>query len=211
MKQMPITSVKDSKRWWTFSVISISQNDRPPTTHANGLIALSSDASPSHQRRNCLDKVYMEPQAPRIWYDKFTREGLNWGPEFAVMEEIFCDRARSYHTAVATTHFIRGIANELTEDPQYVVHPITIDSILQTAFVATINGWVKNLCAKVPVTMDSVHFSALRGFEMHADNPWSVDAISQRAGFGTVKIKAELFNSDDRVLLRMDNVRCVPY
>ena len=29
----------------------------------------------------------MEQQATRVWYDNFTNEGLNWGPQFAVMEE----------------------------------------------------------------------------------------------------------------------------
>ncbi|KAJ5496666.1 Acyl transferase/acyl hydrolase/lysophospholipase [Penicillium fimorum] len=36
----------------------------------------------------------MQQDAVRVWYEKFTQEGLNWGLKFAVMEEVFRDLQR---------------------------------------------------------------------------------------------------------------------
>ena len=211
MRQERISSTTASERWWHFSVTSVSGNDAYPTAHANGLVRLSKRSPASVHRQIELKRTNMEQQATRVWYDKFTKEGLNWGPQFAVMEEIFCDRARQAHHASATTHLLCGNNSGPGGRTQYIAHPISIDSMLQTAFVATTGGWVKNLQATVPVTMDSVHVSAPAMLDMSTGEQWSIDAVSERVGFGTVRIDAELHNSSNQVLMRMNNVRCIAY
>ena len=127
------------------------------------------------------------------------------------MEKIFCDRARRAHQACATTHLLRGDNNGPRGQLQYIAHPIIIDAMLQTAFVATTGGWVRNLRATVPVTMDFVHISAPAMLDMDTCKNWFIDSVSEPVGFGTVKIHAELYNSSDQVLIRMNNVRCITY
>ena len=211
MRQLWVSSTAASNRWWHFSVTSLTTNDAHPTIHSNGLVSLSEKSLALTRRQIQLKSGRMEQQATRVWYDKFTKEGLNWGPRFAVMEEVFCDRARQAHQACATTHLLRGDNSGPRGRPQYIAHPITIDAMLQTAFVATTGGWVKNLRATVPLTMDSVHISALAMLDMDTCKKWSIDSVSERVGFGTVKIGAELYNSSDQVLIRMNNVRCIAY
>lgn len=211
MRQSWVSSTAVSNRWWHFSVISLTSGGAHPTIHANGLVSLSEESQALIYRQIQLKTGSMEQQATRVWYDKFTREGLNWGPHFAVMEEIFCDRARQSHQACATTHLLRGGNSGPRGQLQYFVHPITIDAMLQTAFVATTGGWVKNLRATVPVTMDSVHFSPLAMLDMNMCKKWFIDSVSERIGFGTVKISAELYNPSGQVLVRMSNVRCIAY
>ena len=211
MKQLWVSSTAASNRWWQFSVTSLASTDANPTIHANGLVSLSKESLALTSRQIQLKRGSMEQQATSVWYNKFTKEGLNWGPQFAVMEEVFCDRARQARQACATTHLLRGDNSGPRGQFQYIAHPITIDAMLQTAFVATTGGWIKNLRATVPVTMDSVHISASAMLDMDTCRNWFIDSKSEKVGFGTVKINAELYNSSDQVLIRMNNVRCIAY
>ncbi|RAH64472.1 type I polyketide synthase [Aspergillus aculeatinus CBS 121060] len=205
MQSMSISSLTSSDKWWRFRVLSID-SDSQSTLHMNAAVRLAEKASPRITRNIKLDRSNMQQDAVRVWYDKFTREGLNWGPQFAVMEEVFRDRARAAHVAAATTHLQRG-------EPfgQYIAHPISIDAMLQTAFVATTAGWVSKLRATVPVAMDSVYIAAPSALDMDTDKPWCIDTKSESVGFGTVKIDAELFNSSGQVLVRMSQARCIAY
>ena len=211
MRQLWVSSTAVSNRWWQFNVISLTSTDANPTVHANGLVSLSKESLALTRRQIRLRSGDMEQQATRVWYNKFTKEGLSWGPQFAVMEEVFCDRARQAHQACATTHLLRGDNSGPKGQLQYIAHPITIDAMLQTAFVATTGGWVRNLRATVPVAMDSVHISAPAMLDMDTCKNWFIDSVSETVGFGTVKINAELYNSSDQVLIRMNNVRCIAY
>ncbi|KAI0021210.1 polyketide synthase [Xylariomycetidae sp. FL0641] len=210
MRKVQITSVLESDAWWQFTVSSLSGEDAHPTIHATGQVSLTK-AAQALPRTIKLNKDAMEQQATRVWYDKFTKEGLNWGPSFAVMEEIYCDRAREAYESLATTHLLRGEQTNLDQSWQYYAHPISIDAMLQTAFVATTGGWVRELRATVPVKMDRIRFSAPTLLDMDLSKSWSIDTRSQRVGFGTVNIEAELYNSSGDTLVRMEGARCIAY
>ncbi|PYH84784.1 KR-domain-containing protein [Aspergillus uvarum CBS 121591] len=194
IQSMIIFSVTSSEKWWKFRVLSVD-SDSQATIHMNAAVRLAETTSPRISRTIKLDRSTMQQDAVRVWYDKFTREGLNWGPRFAVMEEVFRDRARAAHVAAATTHLQRG-------EPfgRYIAHPISIDAMLQTAYVATTAGWVSKLRATVPVAMDSVYVAPPSGLYMDTDRPWCIDTKSESVGFGTMKIDAELFDSSGQVL-----------
>jgi acyl transferase domain-containing protein len=204
MRPMKLSNLGNSDKWWRFGVLSID-SDSQATLHMNAAVRLT-ETSPRTTRQIKLDRSKMKQDAVRVWYDKFTQEGLNWGPKFAVMEEVFRDRARTAHVAAATTHLQRG-------EPfgQYIAHPISIDAMLQTAFIATTSGWVSKLRATVPVSMESVYIAPPSALDMDTDRPWCIDTKSENVGFGTVKINAELFNSSDQVLIRMGQARCIAY
>ncbi|KUM56794.1 hypothetical protein ACN42_g10406 [Penicillium freii] len=204
MRAMKISNLTNSDKWWRFSVVSID-SDSQMTLHMNAAVRLT-ETSPQTTRQINLDMSKMQQDAVRVWYDKFTQEGLNWGPKFAVMEEVFRDRARTAHVAAATTHLQRG-----QRFGQYIAHPISIDAMLQTAFVATTSGVVSKLRATVPVAMDSVYIAPPSALDMDTDRPWCIETQSENVGFGTVKINAELFNSSGQVLVRMGQARCIAY
>ncbi|CAI7567668.1 unnamed protein product [Penicillium viridicatum] len=204
MRAMKISNLTNSDKWWRFSVVSID-SDSQMTLHMNAAVRLT-ETSPQTTRQINLDMSKMQQDAVRVWYDKFTQEGLNWGPKFAVMEEVFRDRARTAHVAAATTHLQRG-----QRFGQYIAHPISIDAMLQTAFVATTSGMVSKLRATVPVAMDSVYIASPSALDMDTDRPWCIETQSENVGFGTVKINAELFNSSGQVLVRMGQARCIAY
>ncbi|KAI1142338.1 polyketide synthase [Hypoxylon sp. FL0543] len=210
MQRAHVTSILASDTWWRFTVSSISSEDSHAIMHATGLVSLTKTAQALPRTIN-LDKGTMEQQATRVWYDKFTKEGLNWGPKFAVMEEIYCDPARETNVSLATTHLIRGDQTEADQSWQYIAHPISIDSMLQTAFVATTGGWVQNLRATVPIKMDKISFSAPSLLDMDLGEAWAIDTKSRRVGFGTVNIEAELYNASGKTLVRLEGARCIAY
>lgn len=112
---------------------------------------------------------------------------------------------------MATTHLLRGDQTGPGKSWQYIAHPISIDSMLQTAFVATTGGWVRKLRATVPVQMDKVFISAPSVLDMDLGKAWNIDTRSRRVGFGTVNIEAELYNTSGETLVRMEGVRCIAY
>ncbi|GFN14344.1 polyketide synthase [Aspergillus tubingensis] len=204
MRPMAISSVTNSDTWWKFSVVSIDGDSRA-TLHMNAAVRLA-DSSPCIDRKLNLERSKMQKDAVRVWYDRFLQVGLNWGPRFAVMEEIFRDRARTAPIAASTTHLQRG-----DRFCRYIAHPISIDAMLQTSFIVTTGGWLSKLRATVPVAMDSVYVAPPSALDMDTNKPWYVDTKSEVVGSGTHRIDAELFNSSGEVLIRMSQARCIAY
>ncbi|KAI0179744.1 polyketide synthase [Hypoxylon sp. FL1284] len=209
MQKAPLNSVLASDTWWKFTVSSVSGEDLRPTVHATGLVSLAKTARVL-PRTIGLDKSAMEHQAARVWYDKSSREGLNWGPKFAMMQEVYCDPAKKACNALVATELVRG---DQTGDGgywQYIAHPISMDVMLQTAFVAGTGGSVNKLRAAVPVKVDRISFSAPGLLDMDLKN-WAIDAGSTRVGFGTFSIEAELYNAFGDTLVRMEGARLLAY
>nr|UPN67566.1 hypothetical protein [Pestalotiopsis sp.] len=207
MRRRRITTTLESDKWWEFTVSSIAAEDARPTTHMTALVGLPKVALALPRTIN-LTKDTLEQRARRVWYDKFTQEGLNWGPHFAVMGEIYCDRARQANVAMATTGLLRGLGDGFD---RYIAHPISIDAMLQTAFVATTGGWVDKLRATVPVKMDKVFISAPGLLDLTRRDAFAIDSRSTSVGFGTVNIEAELYNPSGETLIRMEGARCIAY
>ncbi|PYI01585.1 polyketide synthase [Aspergillus sclerotiicarbonarius CBS 121057] len=210
MSPSKLTNVTTSDRWWDFNVVSVSDNDFQATKHMSGIVGLSGEY-PRTTRQINLDASKLEQDAPRVWYERFIQEGINWGPSFAIMKEVFIDRARVKYEASATTPLLRGSDLARSGRPQYIVHPISIDGMFQTAFIASAGGWVNKLRAKVPVTMDSLYIAPPSALDMNTPATWSTDAVTESVGFGATRIDAELYNSSGQVLARMTNARCITF
>ncbi|KAF2877547.1 KR domain-containing protein [Massariosphaeria phaeospora] len=148
----------------------------------------------------------MELQSPRMWYSKFGKEGLNWGPEFAVIQTIHVDREKKALFATAGTKLRRGDKSPLDGSFQYVAHPTSIDGMLQTAFIATTAGCVGALRATVPVSMDSIRISCNALKDSFSESNWNYDATATKIGFRTFSIDAELRSSSNDILMRMNKL-----
>ncbi|RAO74337.1 uncharacterized protein BHQ10_010349 [Talaromyces amestolkiae] len=215
MEPLRISNTTTSNKWWRFSVNSVSRDASQSILHAVCVASLSSNDTKvkSTRRQININRTSMEKQVTKAWYDKFTLEGLNWGPRFAVMEDILCDRAKRSYIAAATTHLVYEDSSPGYQNnhPKYIAHPINIDAMLQTAFVATTRGWARKLRAKVPVSIETVELSSPISLDMDTTKPWFMEAISEPFGFGTVNINAELINQHDDFLVRMVNVRAIRF
>ena len=74
------------------------------------------------------------------------------------------------------------------------MHPVLIDSMLQTALVAGSAGHIANLACMVPTAIEEANFITPYGVEQA--NTLVVDAISEKTGLASLKIAAELHGSN---------------
>lgn len=112
-KQISATSL--SNQWWELSIATLQDGTAQETIHMTANIALME--SPTLLPRTIqLARSNMEFQRPDIWYDKFTKEGLRWGPQIAVMDAVYSNRSRQNYEAAASTTLQRGIIGPLGGD-----------------------------------------------------------------------------------------------
>lgn len=201
-----LSGVTSSNTWWHFEVSSHSAERA--TTHANGLIAVDPRSS-TISRRFHIPESTMEQQATRTWYERLAKEGLIFGPDFRSMTEIHIDRGRSLPYAVSRTLLRRADGQDSGKESRYILHPVTIDSLLQTAIIASAKGTVQNLQGKVPVTIGRLDL--LPDSSSHSSNACTVRAGSKRVGFGTVILSAELEDESGRIIAQIEDVRAIPY
>lgn len=94
----------------------------------------------------------LEPSAPRMWYEKLAKQGLNFGPCFQSIQEFQVLRTKSVCYCTSKVPLLQTCGDELAS---YAIHPITIDAMLQPAIVAMTAGNSKDLRAKVPIKIGS--------------------------------------------------------
>lgn len=104
-----------------------------------------------------------------------------------------------------------GPARESEKDKvyEYTLHPVLIDSMLQTALVASSAGHIANLACMVPTAIEEASFIAPDSVERA--NSLVVDVFSEQTGLASLKIPAELHGSDGELCGQMDNVTAVAF
>ena len=203
MRPRSISSTATSGKWYEFSISSYANGEA--TVHARGEIAL--DTRTSVDRHVIVDQDRLQQSAPRVWYERFTNVGLNFSGAFQSMTQISLPRRRNEMTASAHTS-LQPKSEGAHVESTYMVHPVTIDSLLQCALVASSCGVVNDLTARVPVHIG--HMS-LRPPPQDQEVTWRIDAKAEKTGFGSLNIMAELCDSSDEVYLQLRDVRVVPY
>lgn len=207
LRPLRLSNAAFSKEWLELTVSSVTQDDR--RVHVSIQIRLSAEPRVVSASVAAPDFPLSE-QPMRLWYDKFTKVGLRWGPQFASMKRVFADRRREAQYARASTTLVQATDN-LKGGTRYLAHPAIIDGLLQTAFVATAQGRVGKLRAKVPVAMAGFSVSA-PGLVNHASlEGWHMTSRSELVGFGTSVIDADLDSPNGQTLVSMEGVRCVAY
>ena len=163
-----------------------------------------------------LDGVDLRELAVRNWYDKFATIGLNFGSHFQTMKQAETDSKRRAMKARATVDWNGSGANlsptkgsSLDKDNRYILHPVLIDSMPQTALVASSAGHIPNLACMVPTAIETAHFIAPYGVEQAES--LVVDAISEQTGLASLKIAAELHGNSGELCGQMLNVTAVAF
>ncbi|KAL9091339.1 MAG: hypothetical protein Q9165_004973 [Trypethelium subeluteriae] len=196
-----------SKQSWNITISSHTNGSA--TVHVKGLVkALSADHK--IQRNVLFSTENLEKQANRIWYDKFQKEGLIWGPSFARLNNIRVEKSGRASVAVAETIPNRGEWQPWNKRYPYLIHPTSIDCMLQTALIATASGMVRNVKARVPVSIGRAVFSGSSALDVNDLGPWSIRASSRAVGFGTRSIATELYQ-DFNTLVQLEDVRVSLY
>ncbi len=212
LRPLRISGTTLSNSWHDFEVSTY--DDSKFTIHATGIVSacLRADKFPP---KLSLQGVDLHELAVRNWYDKFAAVGLNFGSHFQTMKKVETDSKRRVMKARASVGWNGSGANlgptiVPTEDNDvYMMHPVLIDSMLQTALVASSAGHIANLACMVPTAIKEANFIAPYGLEQA--NSLIVDAVSQKTGLGSLKISAELHGSNGEPCGQMENVTAVAF
>lgn len=213
VRPLRISGTTQSNRWHDFEVSTY--DDSKYTIHATSIVSATVRADKFPPKLS-LEGVDLHALAIRNWYDKFAAIGLNFGSHFQTMKKIETDSKRRVMKARATVDWNGTGANEgPTRIPAndrkgvYIMHPVLIDSMLQTALVASSAGHIANLSCMVPTAIEEANFIAPYGVEQSTS--LVVDAISEQTGLASLKIAAELHGNNGELCGQMENVTAVAF
>ncbi|RFU27489.1 hypothetical protein B7463_g8851, partial [Scytalidium lignicola] len=201
-----ITSTSNSTHWWDFNIVSFV--DGISTTRAVGSISCEEGSTLIKQKYQPKQDL-LEKTQPRVWYQNLCRVGLNFGPAFQSIEEFWVSRMKAHDVCTAKLPLLQDWEERWDEHPEYVLHPITIDAMLQTAIVATTGGSPRELKAKVPVTFGTIVIQTPPASS--SSSSWYIDSEAKVVGFGTAEINAELRTTQGEVVAQISNVKLAPY
>ena len=197
LRPKPLSSATKSKEWLDFEIVSYK--DGYSNLHATGSISLKSSQELALPMLPFLDRGSIVTAA-RPWYNRFAKAGLNFGPDFQSIKNVSVPTRSNGPQRYAET------SAPFQQSSSYSIHPITIDSMLQSGIIASA-GSVRNLQAKVPVSIESAEFHTP---ENPPEDLCSIFATAETAGFGAIGMAAELLHNGN-VYAQLRNVRMAPY
>ena len=205
-RPLRISGTTQSDKWHDFEVSTY--DNQKYTVHATGVVGIALPAD-KFEPKISLEDANLHELATRSWYDRFATIGLNFGPHFQTMRKTETDRRRKVMKARATV----SCDDETSRDPMnggaYIIHPVIIDSMLQTALVASSAGQIANLACMVPTGIEAASFVA-PGCADRA-NLSTVNAFSEPTGLGSLRASADLYDRNGELCGQMDNVTAVAF
>ena len=202
MAQAELTQATSSKARWRFSISSHANG--VPRTHANGFICSEWSTRPRYAAIPSCNKA-MGSTTILHWYEKFNKEGLVFGSEFRTLQEIHTSRLKTIQQSNSKTKLRLGG----THGSEYVLHPTTIDAMLQTAIIAQTSGRISELRARVPVALGQVKI--VIPDQSRASGLCDIRATGESVGFESTMHDMELLDSQEQVVASMKDVRAVAY
>ncbi len=194
-----------SNKWYEFAVMSYDNGKS--VNHAQGMVSIDTDGPIISKYPST--HIDLEPLATRNWYDRFQKVGLNFGPTFQTMKKIETHRKKRIMHTRAEVPYLQGGGHGKTKQSDYVIHPITIDTMFQAAIIASSAGIMKDLTCKVPTMIEAARFKAPKSNA--EDQMWTVDSVSQPIGFSAIMIAGELHDGQGQVCAQVENVSAVTF
>ena len=206
LQRQRLSATTKSKTWWSFEIVSYK--DGISTIHATGTIRIQGNSKEVVQRL-CLDEHVMGNTSTQRWYDKFIKEGLNFGPAFQSIEELQIPRRKRLQQAIAKVRFLQQGPGAVSKDSKYVVHPITMDAMLQTAIIASTSGLIQDLRAQIPVMIEHAVIKIPSVQAPFQD--CSVYSAAESSGFSITTVSSELLDQKGQLCLQLHDVRLVAF
>ena len=202
LRPSQISGTTFSNKWCDFEISTFYEGKY--SVHSTGLISANLEADKFHPKVS-VENVDLQALATRNWYDTFTTIGLNFGSHFQTMKKIETDGKRKAMKARATVDYNRGGRPEA----EYIMHPTLIDSMLQTALVASSAGHIANLKCMVPTAIEELNFTVLDGAEQIES--LVVTAETEKTGLGSIKASADLVANSGEVCAQLKSVTAVAF
>ena len=206
MRPAQISAISVSGTWWVFDVSSHTEGIS--TSHARGLVGFESTA-PSIQRKIFIPDGAMEQQARRSWYNSLAREGLNFGPAFQSLSEIYNARIGKMQQTASKTHLFPYGNDGMDQESKYIIHPITLDALLQTSIIASSGGSMQDLRTKVPVSIE--YAKIMTQGPSNSSGACTIRAASETVGLGIAEVNAELQDTEGNITVQINKARLAAY
>ncbi|KAL4784750.1 polyketide synthase [Aspergillus varians] len=206
MHRSAITNAATSTTWWDFAIST--HRDGSMTQHSAGSIAIRNgekEAAPLSSKYQS-SSIRLEATARRTWYERFVKQGLNYGPAFQTISDFHTPRMKAGSCASATAPLHTTYGDPLAV---YPVHPITLDGMIQLAVVAAANGQPRELIAQVPTRLVSAVVHTSRASTL--DQTCKMHAAVERTGFGYIQAGLKLANQAGETMVQIDGIRLAPY
>ncbi|KUI73219.1 Polyketide synthase-nonribosomal peptide synthetase [Cytospora mali] len=207
LRQSPITNVSTSEKWWDFKISTYRQG--VPVTHATGTVALEEPAqAKAIEPRVQLSEDAFEPSAKRIWYQRFEKTGLNYGPLFQSLDEIWVPRSKADKVMLAKVKLEQKTAADGAFGASYAFHPITLDAMVQAGIVATAEGQTRQMKGFVPTKFAKAEFRVPQDAEQQA---WQIEAAARTSGINSAVFDAVLSSPGQPPVAIMEQSRLQNY
>ncbi|KAK8102456.1 hypothetical protein PG984_015602 [Apiospora sp. TS-2023a] len=195
LRKSPITGVSTSERWWDFTISTYREG--VPVVHATGVAAIGKPAPVETvplEPRIGLSETQLELSAKRIWYQRFSKGGLNYGPLFQSLDEIWVPRSRADKAVLSKVRLEQKSAADGLARPSYPFHPITLDAMVQAGIVATAAGQTHQMQGFVPTKFASASFRVPPPQTAAIEDAptWQIQARAQTSGINSAVFEAEL-------------------
>ncbi|KAL3473119.1 polyketide synthase [Aspergillus californicus] len=199
-----ITNAASSTTWWDFAISTY--RDGSTTQHSAGSITIRETETAALASKYQPSTVSLEATARRTWYERFVKQGLNYGPAFQTISDFDTPRMKSGSCASATAPLLTTFGGDAFA--VYPIHPITLDGMIQLAVVAAANGRPKELIAQVPTRLVS---AVVHTAKATLDQTCRMHAAVERTGFGYIQAGLELSDEAGETLVQVNQIRLAPY
>ncbi|KAJ5204653.1 polyketide synthase [Penicillium cinerascens] len=193
--------------WYAFSVESTT-TEGLWTIHSTGKIRKQS-IDGSTKRSNCPYEVsQLHRRVPgKLWYRAFDRVGFHYGSSFQCMENV---RANGKDRVAAAEVKVRTESGSINQESRYMLHPSTIDGCLHAVIASVHRGLHKEMAwGVVPLEIEQMTVNFPDQSEMDSQGRCLTWTENTRARYFQQNV--ELFSSQDRCLLRIQNLKLVIY
>lgn len=201
LRALDWTTAARSETTFQFTVSSIVSQQW--SDHATGTVTIQ------HTPEDPSKALYVYASAPlRLlssskYYRRLKELGLEYGPVFAVLSNLGQDPTSGFASGTTTLRPTNAIA-----ESRYVVHPVTIDTCLQTAIAAAWAGDEKQRGRVfVPVNIERLVMQPCS--KTQTSHSAHVQAKARTTGLRSIGIDATLCSSSGVQILSMKNGRAL--
>jgi acyl transferase domain-containing protein/NADPH:quinone reductase-like Zn-dependent oxidoreductase len=194
--------------WWDFSVSSVD-SDGTEKEHMAGSVGINK-ASPRGFRKPREMPEFTQRASGRAWNEALRDVGFDYGPTFQDMDDIRFD-GRQY--AVGCTTAVTQAVDEgaMLGESRHVLHPASVDSVLQLSIVAIHAGRTSALeYGVVPIQVDEVNIWPPTDAQLAARKASALAWVPRR-GVRSFEGSAEMAAADGELVLEVVNIRTTSY
>ncbi|KAL9053327.1 MAG: hypothetical protein Q9162_004827 [Coniocarpon cinnabarinum] len=205
LRRLGLSATAASTSWWEFEVALFHQGTS--STHASGKISareerLAISSAPLQESPNFTTDDISK------WYARFDELGLVFGNSFRTLTKLSYPKRQDVLLARCEALPPDRLPVPLVSEQKYIIHPATIDAVIQACLISTSAGRIDALGCKVPVSLSSLEL------DLHAcmaQKSFSIGADSERVGMKTFLVNGRLFNDRQELALELSHIRAVSH